>query len=172
MKLLMGMVITSTAVSLPVFAQEGGTDPSTMTCAEFVVLDTAGQTRAMASIEVAAAAAAASIDEGTGADPAADDAPAAAATTGTDRVGAPSSTAEAATPSSGDTGESNAVVAGDTAPGGGDLTAALLDTCSSVPDMRVTDAMMQIQAGDTGQPGRPSATEGGAGATQGSDSGG
>lgn len=147
MKLFTGIVI-SMALAHPALAQEAGTDASTMTCAEFVALDTAGRTSAMASIQAAAVAAAAAIKKGTGADTAVDD---------------PTVDSDAAGGS--DPATAGAAAKADPAAGGsGDMAATLLDACSSVPDMRVTDAMMRAEA-DSG-------SEGDAGATEGDTSGG
>lgn len=162
MKLFTGVVI-SMALAHPAFAQEAGTDASTMTCAEFVALDAAGRTGAMASIQAAAVAAAAAIEKGTGVDTEVDD-----PTVDSDAAaGADPATSGGHTTAAADAGAANAGVAAGTDPaadGSEDMVAALLAACSSVPDMRVTDAMMQAEAAGE--------IDGDAGATEGDASGG
>ena len=142
---LFAVVVISVALAHPAIAQDAGTDASTMTCAEFVALDSADRTNAMASIRAAAVAAAAAIEEGTGVEKANDPTVSSDATISTNSATTDGTTT--ATAKAGSTTADAAVATDPTAAGSGDMTETLLAACSSVPDMRVTDAMMQIEAG-------------------------
>lgn len=126
MRLWMGAAAAAMAAGAAT-AQEAGIDPSTMTCIEFVALDAAGQTSVVAAIRAAEAAEAAA---DTAEEAAVEgDAPAAEATP--DPRDPEGEAAEE------DAGDAPAVD-----PGLEDLVTA----CSTIPDMRVTDAMMQATA--------------------------
>jgi len=154
---LFAVVVISVALAHPAIAQDAGTDASTMTCAEFVAMDTAGRTNAMESIRGAAVAAAAAIKEGTGVETRANDPTVSSdATNGTNPETSDGNST--ATANSGPTNADAAPATNPTAAGSEDMTETLLAACSSVPDMRVTDAMMQTEAGG-GNEGDAGATE-------------